>query len=72
MMREEDMTIRNFPTDEWVEQSHRARSSLGQMLKLIEDGILVRNTKDDGKMTDFVEQSIRLTTVLKAAQEALK
>jgi hypothetical protein len=66
------MTMRHFPTAEWVQQSHKARSALGQMLKLVEDGILVRNTKDDGKMTDFIEQSVRLTSALKAAQEALK
>jgi len=50
---------------------HPAKAALGHMLKLVEDGILVRNTKDDGSMTTFVEQSARLTRVLKQAQEAL-
>lgn len=45
--------------------------ALGQMLKLVEDGVLVRNIQDDGNMTAFVEQSARLARVLKQAQEAL-
>jgi hypothetical protein len=65
------MTIRHFPTNEWVQQSHAARSALGEMLKLVEDGVLVRTTKDDGSMGEFVGQSVRLTRVLKQAQEAL-
>lgn len=48
-----------------------AKAALGQMLKLVEDGVLVRNTKEDDSMTAFVEQSHRLTNVLKQAQEAL-
>jgi hypothetical protein len=65
------MTIRHFPSNEWIQQSHKARSSLGEMLKLVEDGVLVRNTKDDGNMTAFVEQSVRLARVLTQAQQAL-
>jgi hypothetical protein len=49
-----------------------AKAALGQMLKLVEDGVLVRNIKDDGSITAFVEQSTRLANVLKQAQEALK
>ncbi|HEX3156822.1 MAG TPA: hypothetical protein VHV32_19490 [Candidatus Angelobacter sp.] len=52
-------------------QLNPAKAALGHMLKLVEDGVLVRNTKDDGNMTAFVEQSVRLTRVLKQAQEAL-
>ena len=48
-----------------------ARAALGQMLKLVEDGILVRNIKDDGDVNKYLEQSVRLAMVLKQAQEAL-
>lgn len=66
--------FRNFAEAEiaWRNAGYtNAKTALGHMLKLVEDGVLVRNVKDDGNMTAFVEQSVRLTRVLKEAQEAL-
>lgn len=45
--------------------------SLGEMLKLVEDGVLVRNTKDDGNFAQFAIDSFRLARVLKEAQQSL-
>ena len=45
--------------------------SLGEMLKLVEDGVLVRNTKDDGNFAQFAIDSFRLARVLKEAQQTL-
>ncbi len=45
---------------------------LGEVMKLIDEGILVRNTKDDADFKKFLEQGIRIVRVLKSAQEALE
>lgn len=46
--------------------------ALGHMLKLVEDGVLVRNTKNDSDLNKYMTDSVRLVLVLKEAQEALK
>jgi hypothetical protein len=48
-----------------------SRFCLAAMLRLVEDGILVRNTRDDDDFMKFMRDSVRLTQVLKDAQEAL-
>lgn len=66
--------FRNFAEAEiaWRNAGYtNAKAALGHMLKLVEDGVLVRNTADDGDMTKFVEQSARLARVLTQAQESL-
>ncbi len=64
------MTIRHFPSNEWVQQSHKARTALGEMLKLVEDRILVLNTNAD--MGAYHSHSQQLGEVLKKSQEALQ
>ena len=49
----------------------RARYALGEMLRLVEDGILVRSTKDDRDFMTFMQQSARLTRILREAQDVL-
>lgn len=46
--------------------------ALGQLLKLVEDGVLVRNTKDDGDFNSYLRQSVKLSTVLHDAQDSLR
>lgn len=46
------------------------RASLAEMLKLVEDGILVRNTANDEDFQTYITQSNRLVVVLKNAQTA--
>lgn len=43
-----------------------------EILSLIEDDILVRNTKDDGDMGAFIKQGIRITNTLYKANEIIK
>jgi hypothetical protein len=41
------------------------------LIKLIDDGDIVRNTDGDGDTMVFLRQGIRITNALKAAQDAL-
>lgn len=50
---------------------HETRIALAGILKLIEDGVLVRNTADDGDPAKYLNQAIHLARVLKNAQEIL-
>lgn len=53
------------------ELEHRLRASLGEIMQLVETGVLVRNTKDDGDFPKYAAQSFKLCAVLKAAQIAM-
>ena len=46
--------------------------ALRDVLNLIDDQILVRNTDNDADMRAFLQQAGQITRVLKAAQDALK
>ena len=59
------------PSVEPAPDVHALRTSLGQMLKLIEDGILVRSTANDGNTLRYLKDSTRLIAVIKTAQEIL-
>lgn len=48
-----------------------ARVALGKMLKLVEDGILVRNIANDDDFQTYLMQSNRLVVVLNEAQKVL-
>lgn len=54
-----------------MERLRRTRIALAQLLKLVEDGVLVRDTKDDGDFSKFLQRSLYLTRALKEAQEVL-
>jgi len=43
-----------------------------EVMKLIDDGILIRNIDNDGDFMAFVKQGIQLTQILKSAQEILE
>lgn len=61
--------IEIFLTQEQLRDT-KARTTLGELLKLVEDGVLVQSMV--AAQTEIVmEQSARLTRVLKEAQEAL-
>jgi len=49
-----------------------ARCRLGEILRLIERGVLVRNPADDHDLMKFARQGIELASTLKAAQKALE
>ena len=55
-----------------AEQLRRTRIALAQLLKLVEDGVLVRNTRDDGDFIKYMRQSTDLILALKQAQEVLE
>lgn len=55
-----------------VASSALLADALRDVLKLIEDQILVRNTDNDADIRAFLQQGMRLTSALKAAQDALK
>ena len=46
--------------------------ALSAVLKLLDDGVLVRNTDNDHDVMAFMRQSMRITQILKAAQDALE
>ena len=53
------------------ERTENLATALRDVLKLIDDGVLVRNTYGDADMMTFVRQGMRITNALKAAQDAL-
>jgi hypothetical protein len=55
-----------------MSNDHAVRVSLGEMLKLVEDGILVRNIEHDEDFGSYITQSNRLIVVLKNAQKAME
>lgn len=54
------------------ERLHRTRVALGQLLRLVEEGVLVRNTDNDGDLMKYMRQSTTLVLALKQAQEVLE
>lgn len=58
--------------DSQLEQLRRTRIALAGLLKLVEVGVLVRNTKDDGDFVKYMRQSTELVLSLKQAQEVLE
>ena len=54
-----------------VEQLRRTRIALATIMRLVEDGVLVRNTKIDDDFTAYMRQSTTLVVALKMAQEIL-
>jgi hypothetical protein len=56
---------------EKVNQVNRLVKCLNNILALIEDGDLVRNTDNDNDIKYFLKQGIRITQTLKEAQEAI-
>ena len=48
-----------------------ANAIVGQFMKLVEDGVLVRNTAYDDDFMRYLRDSQRLVETLKAAQELL-
>ncbi len=46
--------------------------ALRGLMKLLDDGDLVRNTDGDGDVMVFMRQGIKITNALRAAQEALE
>jgi hypothetical protein len=54
------------------EQLHRTRAALGQLLRLVEDGVLVRNAEGDEDFAKYMRQSTTLVLALKQAQEVLE
>lgn len=60
--------------EKWMDDSaklRRLRQSLVVLMKLVEDGVLVRNTASDGCMADYIHQSAALVIALKQAQDVL-
>ena len=55
-----------------AEKIRRLRISLAMLLKLIEDGVLVRNISDDGDPVQYMRQSTTLVLALQQAQEVLQ
>jgi hypothetical protein len=53
------------------EKLRRTRVALAQLMQTVEDGVLVRNIKDDGDFMTYLRQSTHLVQVLKQAQEVL-
>ena len=45
---------------------------LKEVMKLIDDGILVRNTENDGEYSVYLKQGLRLVGTLKSIQEVLE
>lgn len=54
-----------------LERAKDLANALEGLMKLIDDGVLVRNTDDDHDIMKFMEQGVRLTTHLQACQTAL-
>jgi hypothetical protein len=54
------------------EMLHRTKATLGHLMKLIEDGVLVRNVENDGDYIKYMRQSTELVLVLRQAAEVLK
>ncbi len=54
-----------------AEQLRRARIALATIMRLVEDGILVRNTKQDADPVSYMRQSTDLILALQQAQEVL-
>ena len=55
-----------------AEQLRRTRIALAQLLRLVEDGVLVRNTARDHDFMVYIQQSTNLVLALKQAQEVLE
>ena len=51
-------------------REHSLATALGKILKLVEDGILVRNADGDEDFACYMKQSMRMVEVLKEAQES--
>ena len=47
------------------------KEALKELMKLIEDGVLVRDTSQDADVMKFFHQGVRIARVLKMAQIAL-
>ncbi len=47
------------------------RQALSNVMKLIEDGDLVRNIENDGDVMKFMKQGLRIALALKQAENAL-
>jgi hypothetical protein len=56
---------------EETEQLRRTRIALAVLMKLVEDGVLVRNVSNDGDLMKYMRQSTDLILALKQAQEVL-
>lgn len=54
-----------------VELLRRTRISLATLMKLVEDGVLVRNIKGDADPVIYMRQATTLVMALKQAQEVL-
>lgn len=48
-----------------------ARAALRAVMGLIEDGVLVRDTADDGNFAKFAMDGLRIVKVMKQVQEVL-
>ena len=55
-----------------VEALRRTRIALATLLKLVEDGVLVRNTANDGDPLKYMRQSTDLILALKQAQDVME
>lgn len=49
-----------------------ATEAIRGLIKLLDDGDLVRNTDGDGDAMHFIQQGVRITNALKAAQNVLE
>ncbi len=52
-------------------REREAREALAGLLALIDEGLLVRNTTNDGHLPSFLAESTRLVKALHAAKSAL-
>jgi len=54
-----------------AEQLRRTRIALATIMRLVEDGTLVRNTAQDADPVSYMRQSTTLVLALQQAQEVL-
>lgn len=55
-----------------VTRNKETIEALGDVMKLIDEGLLVRDIKEDGNFAVFMRQSIRIVRVLKRAQDIVE
>ena len=55
-----------------TEKLRRTRIALFELLKMIEDGVLVRNTKDDADPVKYMRQSTDLILAINQAHEIMR
>lgn len=63
-------TLRIF-ANEAIRTLQRKSALLGELLRMIEDGALVRNTRNDDDLMVYVRESAHLASILKQVQQAL-